>query len=300
MATTLNVTTGFAGSLAGELFVQAFKKSDTIGKNAITVLPNIIGSGFLPKLSYTATLQLGSGCGFDPSGQVDYVDKEVVLKKFKLDEQICKDDFSQTFQAQQAGLFAAEAEVPATILDGILEAILNRMGEIVDIEIWQGDGTTASFSGLLAQFVADGDVIDVTGTASTVANVQDELAKVYNAIPDTVIEESDLVISVASNVAKNYKQSQIANQQIGTPVGDKVLDYLGIPLISIGGLPAGEIVAYRVRNVAFLTGLEADFNEVRVVDFDATDLSGNVGTTIKFTAGVGYSFGDQVVYYLPI
>jgi hypothetical protein len=295
MATSTTVTSGYAGALAGELFVQAFKASDTIGKGAITILPNIIGSGFLPKLSYSAALQVGAGCGFDPSGTITYADKEVALSKYKIDEQICKDDFAQTFQAQQAGLFSAHAEVPATILDGILEAMLNNMGQAIDNEIWQGDGTTASFNGLLAQWAADGDVVDVVGTASTSANVQAELAKVYDAIPDSVINDPMLVMVASSNVAKNYKQSQIGNYLVGTPVGDKELDYLGVPIISIGGLPANTIAAYRLKNVAFLTGLEADYNEVKVQEL--LDLSGNINTQIKFTAAVGYSFGAEIVYY---
>jgi len=67
MATTTNINSGYAGALAGEIFVQAFKKSDTIAKNAITVLPNNIGTGFLPKLEYAADFQ-DYACGFTPEG----------------------------------------------------------------------------------------------------------------------------------------------------------------------------------------------------------------------------------------
>ncbi len=64
MPTTTNVNSAYVGALAGEIFVQAFKKSDTIGKQAITVIPNVIGSGYLPTLSYSAGLAAYS-CGFD-------------------------------------------------------------------------------------------------------------------------------------------------------------------------------------------------------------------------------------------
>jgi len=78
---------------------------------------------------------------------------------------------------------------------------------------------------------------------------------------------------------------------------DQSLDYLGIRMESIAGLPANTVIAYRVKNVAFLTGLEADLNEVRVIDLDATDGSGMLRTKMVFNAGVGYSFGTEVVYY---
>jgi len=298
MATTQTINSAFNGALAGEIFVQAFKKADTISQGAITVLPNVIGSGYLPKLGYSAALAPYS-CGFDPTGTVTYTDKEVATKKYEIKHELCKDEFHQTFQAQQAGLFGAANEIPATIADAILLAMVNNMGALVDTQIWQGTGVTGSFAGLLAQFVADGDVIDITGTASTVANVQGELSKVYLAIPEEVVQESDIIIACSPNVARNYKLSQVNNYLVGTPVGDKTLDYIGIPVVSIAGLPSNTILAYRVKNLGFLTGLEADLNNVSIKDMDESDLSGNIRTKIVFSAGVGYSFGNQIVYSRP-
>lgn len=295
MATTQTINSAFNGALAGEIFVQAFKKADTIGQGAITVLPNVIGSGYLPKLGYSAGLAAYS-CGFDPTGAVTYTDKEVATKKYEIKHELCKDEFHQTFQAQQAGLFGAANEIPATISDAILLAMVDNMGALVDTQIWQGTGVTGSFAGLLPQFVADGDVIDIVGTVSTVGNVQEALSAVYLAIPEEVVGESDLIIAVSPNVARNYKLSQVNNYMVGTPVGDKTLDYIGIPVVSIAGLPSNTILAYRVKNIGFLTGLEADLNNVSIKDMDESDLSGNIRTKIVFSAGVGYSFGNQIVY----
>jgi hypothetical protein len=298
MANTISVNSQYNGNLAGEIFVQAFKKADTIGKGAITVLPNVIGSGFLPTLTNSAALAAYS-CGFDTTGSITYADKEVATKKYEIKNEFCKDKFHQTFQAQQAGLYGASNEIPATIQDAILLSLVERMGELVDNQIWNGTGVTGSFAGLLPQFVADGTVIDVVGTASTVANVQSQLQAVYTVIPDSIIDDADLIMAVSPNVARNYKLSQIGNYMVGSPVGDKELDFIGVRVVAIAGLPANTILAYRVKNLGFLTGLEADMNNVSVKDMDESDLSGNVRTKIVFTAGVGYSFGSEVVYYRP-
>ena len=295
MATSTTINSQFNGALAGEIFVQAFKKADTINKGAITILPNVIGSGYLPKLAYSAALAPYS-CGFDSTGSVTYTDKEVATKKYEIKHELCKDEFHQTFQAQAAGLFGAANEIPATIQDAILMAMVDNMGALVDTQIWQGTGVTGSFSGLLAQFVADGEVIDIVGTASTSANVQAELSKVYLGIPDEILGENDVIIACSTNVARNYKLSQVNNYMVGSPVGDKELDYIGVPVVSIAGLPSNTILAYRTKNLGFLTGLDADINKVDVLDMDASDLSGNIRTRIVFSAGVGYSFGNQVVY----
>jgi len=294
MATTTNVNDAYVGALAGEIFVQAFKKSETIGKQAITVIPNVIGSGYLPTLTYSAGLAAYS-CGFDTTGTVTYADKEVATKKYEIKHELCKDKFHSTFQAMQAGLYGAANEIPATIQDAILLAMVNNMGALVDTEIWQGTGATGSFNGILAQLALDGTKITVSGTVSTVANVQGKLAEVYSAIPEEILSDTDLVIVVSPNVARNYKMSQIGNYMVGSPVGDKELDYIGLPVISVAGLPSNHILAYRTKNIGFLTGLEADLNNVSIKDMDESDLSGNLRTKIVFTAGVGYSFGSEIV-----
>jgi hypothetical protein len=297
MPTNLSVTSGYNGALAGQILVQAFKKSDTIAKNAITVLPNNIGKGYLPKVSYSANL-VPFSCGFTPNGDVAYEDKSVTLTKFKIEDELCKDEFHQTFQAQALGLFSAANDMPATILESILEAMVANAGQKIDFAIW--NGVSGSLTGLLPQFLADADVIDVSGSAVTPSNAIAEVGKVYAAIPAEIEDEDDLVIVVSRNVAKAYKQAQAALTSVGTPVGDKELDYLGLPVIPVGGLPNNTMVAYRRKNVGFLTGLEADLNEVKVKDMDDTDLSGNIRTKMVFEMGVGFYFGAEIVYYRVI
>jgi hypothetical protein len=294
MPTTTTVNSQYKGALAGEIFVQAFKKSDTIGKQAITVLPNVIGSGYLPSLSYTAGLAAYS-CGFDATGTVVYNDKEVITKKYEIKHELCKDKFHQTFQAMEAGLYGAQNEIPATIQDAILLSMVNNLGALVDFQIWQGTGVTGSFNGLLNQLSSDGTKITVAGTVSTVANVQATLSAVYTAIPEEILNEQDLVIVASPNVVRNYKLSQVNNYMVGSPVGDKELDYIGLPIVGIAGLPSNTILAYRTKNVAFLTGLQDDINNVSIKDMDDSDLSGNLRTKIVFTAAVGYTSGSEIV-----
>lgn len=295
MATNVNVSSEFKGVLAGEILIEAYKKADTIGKGAITVLPGIIGSGYLPKLDYVGALA-PYACGFDPTGSITYTDKEVETKKYEIKHEFCKEEFRQTFQAQAQGLFSADAEVPSTIADAILMSIVANTGALVDNQIWQGTTASSAFNGLLAQFKVDSDVIDVTGIASTAANVQAELAKVYNSIP-VELDDEELIFAVSNNIARNYKQSQIGNYLTGAPTGDKELNYLGYNMITLSGFPANTMVVYRKKNIGFLTGVENDINEVRVIDKDAFDGSDMIRTKVVFNAGVGYTRGDEIVYY---
>jgi hypothetical protein len=290
MATVQNINSGYNGALAGEILVQAFRKSDTIAKNLITVLPNNIGTGYLPRLSYSADLQ-DYACGFDPKGDVNYTDVEVVLKKFKIDHELCKDEFRQTFQAQSAGLFGAESEIPQDIQSAILMAIIDNLGVKVDNFIWNNPDL-----GLKAKLTSDGGAIGIQSQATTKANILGEMEKVYAGIPEAIIESDDLVIAVSPKVSRLYKQAQ-ADQGLNTTVGDKELDYLGVRMESIGALSGDSMFAYRVKNLGFLTGLENDLNQVSVKDMDNSDLSGMVRTKVVLEMGAGFSFAEEIVWY---
>jgi hypothetical protein len=63
------------------------------------------------------------------------------------------------------------------------------------------------------------------------------------------------------------------------------------------GLGANEMVAAQKSNLYFGTGLLSDHNEVKVIDMGDIDGSQNVRIIMRFTAGVQYGFGSEVVYY---
>jgi hypothetical protein len=296
--TTTTVTSRYNGALAGEILGQALLKSDTIEKGAITVLPNILGTGALPKISHSNSFA-AYDCAFAPAGTQSYVDKALVTKRFRLDSEHCKGDYRNMFQTELAGDYGNNQGIPATVQEAILAQILADFGKNLDNNIWNGSDSSTQFNGLLKQFTADTEVVDVTGTTVTAANAVAELTKVYAAIPEAIMGEADMVLAVAPNVARAYKLAQAAVTGGLFMVGDKELDFLGIRMVSIGALPSNNIVAYRVKNVAFGTGLESDLNDVKLTDL--SDYSNNdiVQATISFNGGVSYYWGAEVVYYRP-
>lgn len=293
MATNTSLTTSFVGTASKEIFVEMMKSSDTISKGLITVLPNIIGSAILPKLAYSDTLNAAT-CGWNPTGSVTLTEKEITTKQFEIANELCKKDFAQTFQAQNLGLFSANSEIPSDLKEAILLEIVKHTAYAVDNYIWN-DAT----SGLFAQFVADATVVDVVGAAMNVGNVVAEIAKTYNAIPSEIDGEDDVVIVVSKDVAKLYRSAQ-ASMGNNTTVGAKELDYLGTKIDTVSKFPANTMVAYRVKNVFFATGLESDLQNVRMVDSDETNLDGMVRTKVQLIAGQGYAYGAEIVYYKAV
>lgn len=291
MATNTTVGTLYKGDLAREIFVEAFNKSDSINKGAVDVIVNALGEGYLPKLTVDAALQ-SYACGWSPTGDIEYKDVKVILEKLMLQHEICNDDFDRTFQAAKSGLRKADNDIPADIQTAILDSIVKNVGSQVDSYIWN-----EPTKGLKAKLTADGKYIELQSVAITEANVVEEIGKVYNAIPSAIDGDPDLVIVTNHRIGKLYRQAQ-AKQGLNTTVGDKELDYLGLPILEIGGLRGSDdIFAYRLPNVAMLTGLENDINEVNIIDSNLYNGDGLTKTKVAFTLGVGFSFAEEVVWY---
>lgn len=296
MATSVTINTNYKGAQAQDFYIAAFKKADTIEKGAITILPNIIGEGYMPTMQYSASLA-PFACGFLPTGAFSYSEKVLTPKKFEHKAEFCKELFAQNFEAAKAGLYSATTEIPSSFEVFIINEMVNQVATGIDNMIWNGTGGTSSINGLLGKLTADANTVKIAATTITKANVQAEIEKVYDAIPDAIIDESDLIWVVSNNVAKKYKQSQIGNYLTGSAPGDKELDYLGIPMVTLNYLPANTMLVYKVSNIALGTGLQADFNNVSVVDMDDTDLSSNIRTRIVFSIGVEYNNAAEVVLY---
>ena len=73
------------------------------------------------------------------------------------------------------------------------------------------------------------------------------------------------------------------------------LSYEGIQVINTPGMPSDHAVAGQKSNLYFGTGLMSDFNEVKLLDMADLDGSQNVRVVMRFTAGVQYGIGSDLV-----
>ena len=102
MATTITVSSNYAGKEAGEIVGKAFKEADTLAKNLITVLPDIDYQVSLRKISYSDG-RTDYTCGFAPKGSVTLSEKVLAPKKIKNEQEICKEDLRQIWSAASMG-----------------------------------------------------------------------------------------------------------------------------------------------------------------------------------------------------
>jgi hypothetical protein len=157
---------------------------------------------------------------------------------------------------------------------------------------------------------ADATVIDVVGTAITAANVITEMGKVVDAIPSALYGKEDLYLYVSQNVARAYVRALGGFAAAGLGANgvnnegtqwwnNGALSFDGVKIFVANGLADNFMVAAEKSNLFFGTGLLSDHNEVKVLDMGDLDGSQNVRVIMRFTSGVEYGIGSDIVLYTP-
>ena len=298
MATTVTVTSNYAGKEAGAIIGQAFKEADTIQKGFITTFENINFKLNLRKIELTGGKRAYS-CGHVPAGAITLSEKVLEPIKFKDDFEVCKEDFRAQWSEETMGASAHNDNAPKDIMDAILVEKLAQTAEELDFNIWNGDATnTDEFDGFLKLFAADADVIDVDlPAATTEANVEAQLKLALAAVPIS-LRRKTLKVGVSPDVAQAYSFYLISKGISNGLGGDAntMLKFGKYDLVEINGLPSSTIVIAEPKNLIFGTGLLADHNDVRLVDQDETLLNGKVIGTMVYNAGVQYYNGEEIVW----
>ena len=307
MATTTSITTTYAGEKLQGFISAALLSANTIENGGVTVKPNVKYKAVIKSLA-TGTLIADDTCDFTDSSSVTLAERILEPETFQVNLQLCKDDFRSDWDAISMG-YSAFDSLPPSFADYLVGHVAAKIAEEMETTIWSGTNATAGqFDGFTTLFAADAAVIDVTGTTVTAANVIDELGKVVDAIPSAVYGKEDLKLYVSKNVMKAYVRAlggfgasglgAAGSDNKGTQWYDNgALSFDGIPLFMANGLGDNKMVAAQSSNLYFGTGVLSDLNQVKVLDMADLDGSQNVRVIARFTGGIQYGFGAEIVYY---
>ena len=294
---TPSITTTYAGEFAGKYISAALLSGNTIANGGITVKPNVKYKEVVKKVA-TSGLIGNASCDFTDAGSLTLTERILQPEEFQVNLELCKKDFRSDWEAVQMG-YSAYDNLPPKFADFLIGHVAAKVAEKTEQNIWQGtDATAGEFDGLATLLAADSDVVDVTGTTVTSANVIAELGKIVDAIPSAVYGKEDLKIYISQNIAKAYVSAQAAlGYRDLYHVGKTDMNFQGIPLFVANGLADNDAVAAETSNLYFGTGLLSDHNEVKVIDMADLDGSQNVRVVMRFTSGVQYGIGSDIVLY---
>tara|TARA_R110000803_G_scaffold4901_3_gene16274 strand:+ start:43 stop:984 length:942 start_codon:yes stop_codon:yes gene_type:complete len=307
------ITTSYAGEFAGKYIAAALLSGNTLSQGAIEIKPNIKFKEVIKKVS-TASLIGDESCDFTNAGTVTLTERIIQPENFQINLELCKTPFESDWGAVSMG-YSAFDNLPPDFASFLIAHVAKEVAQATEQNIWNGANAVAgSFDGFVPLMTADADVIDVVGTAIDSANVIAELGKVVDAIPSTLYGKDDLYIYVSQNVAKAYVRAlggyaAITNAQGGGVAGgidnkgtlwfggQENLSIDGVKIFVANGLPNDHMVAAEKSNLFFGTGLMSDYNLVKLIDMADIDGSKNVRVIMRFTAGVQYGIGTDVVLY---
>jgi hypothetical protein len=303
MATTTSITSTYAGQFAGKYIAAALLSATTLDKEYITLRPNIKYKEVMKKFASDGIVK-DATCDFSPSSSITLTERILTPEEFQVNLQLCKKDFRSDWEAIEMGMSVYD-NLPANFTDFLLGNVSAQVAEQIEKNIWSGsNAATGQFDGFLQLFGTAGSGVlsgsfGASGSITGSSTVQAGLQLVLDKVPDTVYGKEDLIIYISNATAKAYQASLAANGGYNNQgaVGLKPMDYQGIPLAVVPGLPAGNVVAAQKSNLFFGTGLLADSNEVKVIDMADIDGSQNVRIVMRYTAGVQFGIGSEIVWF---
>ncbi|QDP58177.1 MAG: hypothetical protein Unbinned2365contig1001_9 [Prokaryotic dsDNA virus sp.] len=309
MATTTSITSTYAGEFAGKYIAAALLSANTIDKGGLEVMPNIKFKSTMKKVATDANIIKDATCDFGATGEITLTERLLQPEEFQVNLELCKKDFRSDWEAAQMGISVYD-NLPPKFSDFIIAHVAGLVAEKNEQNIWEGvNSNTGEYDGLVTLALADSDVIDVASHAAvTASNVIDKLGSIVDAVPSALYNKEDLHIYVSQNIARAYVRalggfasgigSNGTNAQ-GTQwynAGGQ-LSFDGVKLFVCNGLADDTAMAAQKSNLYFGTGLLSDMNEVKVLDMADLDGSQNVRVVMRYTAGVNYGIGSDIVLY---
>ena len=301
------ITSSYSGEFAGKYVSSALLSGATIENGGIEVKPNVKFKEVIKTVSTTGLIA-DATCDYTDAGTVTLNERVIEPESFQVNLTLCKSQFHSDWEAVSMG-YSAFDSLPPQFSDFLIAHVAGKVAEKTEQNIWSGvDANAGEFDGLVTLATADATVVDVVGTTVDAANVIAELGKIVDAIPSSLYGKEDLYIYVSQNIARAYVRAlggfaaaglgaNGVNAQGTQWWNNGALSFDGVKLFVANGLADNTAMAAQKSNLFFGTGLLSDHNEVKVLDMGDLDGSDNVRVIMRFTAGVQYGIGADIVLY---
>jgi hypothetical protein len=308
MGTTTNITTTYSGTSSGAFIAASLLSGSTLDNGLITIKPNIKFKEVIKKVS-TDGLIKDASCDFENSSTLTLTERILQPTYQQVNLQLCKSDFHSDWEAQSMG-YSAFDTLPTSFADFLIAHVAAKVAEKTEQNIWNGAAANAGeFGGFKELMTADADVVDVAAVGGGVnsGNVIAQLGAVVDAISSNLYSSEDMTLFVSQNIARAYVRGlggfatnlgAAGTDNKGTQwYSNNVLSFDGLKLVVGNGLADNTMVAAEKSNLFFGTSLVSDQTEVKVIDMSDIDGSQNVRVVMRFSAGVQYGIGADIVLY---
>ncbi len=283
-----------------EFYSKAYITSD-IADN-YRALPGIKSATKLANVSFDNLLK-ASTCNFVAGDQsLDAIDIDVCAVSALAEA--CRFDLEQSFLSMQMAKGSnGSFEVPS-----FMAYYWDEMAKEIEAEIeqirWKGDTTLTGTTflnlcdGYEKKLLADSDVIDVTLTAITSANVIGAMTTMVAALPAVLQSKTgDLRFYVAPNVAMAYRVAAALGNTQAYITQELGLSFLGIKIVIAEGMSANKMVLTRKSNLIYAFDGEGDSKDLKAINLEDSIAEPLLRTRANMKIGFSFVNPTEIVYF---
>lgn len=277
----------YAGQFAGKYIAAALLSGDTLGKELITIHPNVAYKEVIRNWQNSVTIA-DATCDFTDSSSVTLGEYVLTTTEKQVNLQLCKNQLRTTWEAVNAG-FSAYETIPTDFNEFLLAQVAAEVAQAVELGIWK---TTLFYNGTadegMVGYLLDNSAVTRTATgATTGSNVVARLQDMLDNSPSALYGKEGYQFYVGPATMKAYQAALSAgNYNFQFYVGEKPMNFQGIPVTMCNGLNDYDCVLGLKSDLHFGTGLLSDLNEVKVIDMADIDGSQNMRVIMRFTGGI--------------
>lgn len=273
----------------------------------------------IPSLDDTLIWQNGAACGLtNASGDTSITARTLNVGRIKAEKSWCVKDLETIYAQLLLSPGSNYEALPGKIDQAFMEHIMGNQGEKVEQAIWQSVSGSTNWQDNLNKFDGLIKIIgDATGpvqanatpyissavTAITSANVISVFQAVYNAIPVSILDKSDLRIFCGVDTARLLQQAIVNTTTFGQAnfmpptdaLGEFVLMGTNVKVVPVAGLNGtNKLYALRTSNMFLGVDLENEEEELKVwysQDYDT------VYMRMKFKLGTQVGITTEIVKF---
>lgn len=321
MANLINNTISFTPKVMPDWYYKLLLKPNFIAKDYIRVEPNVTKEAVLRKLvmaNNTVSQVDNRDCAWSPKQRFSNDTETFTVKNWKINEEQCLEELDSIYSENVLSEFrnyqsgATKTVMPNDLENAVMLHLENSLGADIDRIIIGGNGNAVDGiqNGLIDKALASSNVIKVSGVNIDTTNVLTEIQKVYDAIPNVVLNESLYEPEKAAvRIFVDINTYRYALQALSGVAGEYqvvlpswtyeggVLRYMGVEVALVSYMPANTMFAASRDNMIFFTDLLSDTKEIRVAH--GNDLKDESMVYIKgaYRAEAAFVFEDEVVLY---
>ena len=208
MATTVSITSTYAGEFSGKYISAALLSSPTLDNGNIEIKPNVKFKDVIKKVATDANVIKDATCDFTDTATVTLTERILQPEEFQVNLELCKKDFVSDWEAISMGYSSLNQNLPPKFSDFIIGHVAGLVAEKNENNIWGGvNGNAGEFDGFTVLMAADSDVNDAandSATTFTSSNIVSLLENVVDALPSAVYGKEDVKIYVPTIAFQSY------------------------------------------------------------------------------------------------